>query len=243
MSATDNDKNLLLVEKFARFSSTTFCADKFYKTIGYGVGAMGHLVMHMTQQETAISQGFQAIASNISMARYVIRFTGGFESYAAWKNGSWCYDDDDEHVRRLVSLQALSMMIYYPLEHVSYVGFVAPKLLTVDAMNISRQSCRAWGVYILLDIYANALRIRALTTKEKQLMEQQDLVDEERSTQLASIQARRRELYYVQLRNFFYAGPCIHWSLEKGFLPDRLVSFLCAAEAIVGLWRSWANTK
>ncbi|UIZ23021.1 hypothetical protein KXD40_003598 [Peronospora effusa] len=137
MSATDNDKNLLLVEKFARFSSNTFCADKFYKTIGYGVGAMGHLVMHMTQQETAISQGFQAIASNISMARYVIRFTGGFES--------------------------------------------APKLLTVDAMNISRQSCRAWGVYILLDIYANALRIRALTTKEKQLMEQQDLMDEELS--------------------------------------------------------------
>lgn len=34
----------------------------------------------------------------------------------------------------------------------------APKLLNVDAMNISRQSCRAWGVYILLDIYANALR-------------------------------------------------------------------------------------
>lgn len=115
---------LLDVDKLTRFSSKTLCADKFYKTIGYGLEAAGHLIAHMTQKETEISQGLGAIASNISMARYVIRFTGGFESYAAWKNGSWCYDDDDEDVRRLVSLQTLSMMIYYPLEHISYVGFV-----------------------------------------------------------------------------------------------------------------------
>jgi len=54
----------------------------------------------------------------------VIRFTGGFESFEAWKNGSWCYGDDDEHVKKIVSLQALSMVVYYPLEHVSYIGFV-----------------------------------------------------------------------------------------------------------------------
>ena len=34
----------------------------------------------------------------------------------------------------------------------------APKLVHVDAMHVSRLSCRAWGVYILLDMYANALR-------------------------------------------------------------------------------------
>ncbi|CAH0474283.1 unnamed protein product [Peronospora belbahrii] len=231
------------VEKFVRFNSNTVHADKFYKTIGYGLDAVGHLFAHLTQQETNTSQGLQAIASNISMARYVIRFTGGFESYVAWKNQSWCYEDDDEYVRRLVSFQALSMIMYYPLEHLSYLGFIAPKLLNIDAMKYSRQSCRMWGVYILLDVYANALRIRALMVKEKQILELQDLTDEERSTQVASIQARRRELYYVQVRNLFYAGPCIHWSLQQGFLSDRLVGFLCAAEAIVGLWRSWVNTK
>ncbi|KAG7381689.1 hypothetical protein PHYPSEUDO_005736 [Phytophthora pseudosyringae] len=242
---TDADKSLALLDvaKFARFSGSTFRADKFYKTVGYGLGAMGHLMAHATQQETETSQGLHAIASNISMARYVIRFTGGFESFEAWKNGSWCYGDDSDHVKRIVSLQALSMLVYYPLEHISYVGFVAPKLLNIDAMKISRKSCQAWGIYILLDVYANALRIRALTAKEKQIKEEEDISDEERATQLAAIQARRRELYYVQLRNFFYAGSCLHWSLEKGFLPEPLVSFFCAAEAGVGLWRSWKNTK
>lgn len=240
---TDKSFALMDVDKFARFTSAKFQADKFYKTIGYGLGATGHLMARVTQQETETSKGLRAIASNISMARYVLRFTGTFESVEAWKNGSWCYGDDSDHVKRIVSLQALSMIVYYPLEHVSYVGFVAPKLLNIDAMKFSRQSCQAWGIYILLDVYANALRIHALTAKEKQIQEQEDLSDEERATQLATIQARRRELYYVQLRNLCYAGPCIHWSLEKGFLPDHVVSFFCAAEAVIGIWRSWVNTK
>ncbi|GMF09311.1 unnamed protein product [Phytophthora lilii] len=115
---------LLDVDKFARFSGATFRADKFYKTVGYGLGAAGHLLAHATQPQSETAQGLRAIASNISMARYVIRFTGGFEALEAWRNGSWCYGDDSDHVKRVVRLQALSMIVYYPLEHVSYVGFV-----------------------------------------------------------------------------------------------------------------------
>jgi hypothetical protein len=37
-------------------------------------------------------------------------------------------------------------------------GCSAPKLLNIDAMKFSRQSCQAWGIYILLDVYANTLR-------------------------------------------------------------------------------------
>ncbi|KAI9914424.1 hypothetical protein PsorP6_007805 [Peronosclerospora sorghi] len=183
---------LLDVDKFSRFSSSTCHADKVYKTIGYGLGVMGHL---WPQKETETAVGLRAIASQISMARYVIRFTEGLNAYAAWKNGSWCCSDDDECVRRLVNVQALSMIIYHPLEHLAYVGFVTPKLLNVDAMNLSRLSCRAWGVYLLLDLWANTLRIKALIVKEKQILEQEDLSDEERSMKLASIQAR-----YVEYR-------------------------------------------
>ncbi|GMG18002.1 unnamed protein product [Phytophthora fragariaefolia] len=126
MSGTDDKMRLALLDadKFARFSSSTFRADKLYKTVGYGLGAVGHLLAHASPPQSETAAGLRAIASNISMARYVIRFTGGLESYAAYKSGSWCYGDDSDHVRRVVGLQALSMIVYYPLEHVSYVGFV-----------------------------------------------------------------------------------------------------------------------
>ena len=110
------------VDKLVRFSSSSLGADKLYKTLGYGIDAAAYVLAPATQRET--SQGMHALASSISMARYVMRFTGGLEAYTALKKGSWCYEDDDEHVQRLVRLQALSMVVYHPLEHVSYVGFV-----------------------------------------------------------------------------------------------------------------------
>lgn len=124
MSDVGKKLAFLDVDKFARFSSSTFRADKFYKTIGYGLGSVGHLMSLSAGRDSDVSSGFKAISSNIGMARFVIRFTGGFESYEAFKNGSWYYSDDDAHLRRIVDLQAISMLVYYPLEHLSYVGFV-----------------------------------------------------------------------------------------------------------------------
>lgn len=121
---------LLDVEKFSRFGSSTFKADKFYKTIGYGAGSLGHLLSLYARADSDASTGLKQISSNIGMARYVVRFTGGFESYEAWKNGSWCYGDDDALTKRLVSLQALSMLVYYPMEHLSYIGFVYVRVWT-----------------------------------------------------------------------------------------------------------------
>lgn len=124
MSDVGKKLAFLDVDKFVRFGSSTFRADKFYKTIGYGLGSVGHLLSLRAGRDSDVSSGLKAISSHIGMARFVIRFTGAFESYEALKNGSWCYGDDDAHLRRVVSLQAVSMLVYYPLEHLSYVGFV-----------------------------------------------------------------------------------------------------------------------
>ena len=113
---------LLDVDKLVRFSSSSIGADKLYKTLAYGLDAAAYFFAPTAQQETA--QNIHALASNISMARYVLRLTGGLEAYTALKKGSWSCKDDDEHVQRLVRLQALSKVVYHPLEHVSYVGFV-----------------------------------------------------------------------------------------------------------------------
>ncbi|KAF1318483.1 Ww domain-containing oxidoreductase, partial [Globisporangium splendens] len=127
------------VEKFSRFSSATFKADKFYKTIGYGCGSLGHLLSLYARKDSDVSTGLRQISSNIGMARFVLRFTGGFEAYEAWKNGSWCYGDDDAFTKRLVSLQTLSMLVYYPMEHLSYVGFVI-KALSAKEKSIAKQT-------------------------------------------------------------------------------------------------------
>lgn len=115
---------MLNVDKLVKFTGVGLNDDKFNKTIGYGLGSLGHLLSLYARQDSDTSTGLKQISSSIGMARYVFRFSGAFESYEAIKNGSWCYGDDDAFTRKLVTLQAYSMLVYYPLEHLSYVGFV-----------------------------------------------------------------------------------------------------------------------
>ncbi|DAZ95348.1 TPA: hypothetical protein N0F65_002533 [Lagenidium giganteum] len=229
------------VDKFVRFTASSVRADKVSKTIGYGLGSLGHVLAITQRKDSDVSTGLKKLSSNISMARYVVRFTGALESYEALKNGSWCYGDDDDHLRMIVKLQAYSMLVYYPLENLSYVGYIAPKLLNIDADKISRQSCLAWTLYVGLDIYANQLRIKALNEKEKQLLAQTDLSATEKQALLTTLRKRRSELYYIQLRNACYFPTCLHWSLKNGLIPDWSVQFLCFTEALVGVWRAWVN--
>ncbi|CCI41332.1 unnamed protein product [Albugo candida] len=132
------------------------------------------------------------------------------------------------------------MMLYYPLEHVSYIGFMAPKLIQIDAGKISRQSCIAWLMYIILDMYANQRRIRKLALEECSILEGSD--DTDRKKKLPEIRTRKSELHYTQLRNACLLPTCLHWSIHEGVLPESVVQYLCCLEACVGLWRAWTNS-
>lgn len=229
------------IEKFVRYSSGTLRADKFAKTISYGSGTLAHLLVLASKKDSDVATGLRQLGSSISMARYVTRLTGTFESYDALKNGSWCYGDDDKHLQQIVKLQAYAMLIYYPLENISYLGYMAPKLIKMDANWFMHQSCWAWTAYVALDIYANQIRIMNLNKREKILLANKEMPAEERDAELVTIRKRRKELYYVQFRNACFFPTCFHWSLEKGLVPEPLVQFLCFTEAIVGFWRSWIN--
>jgi hypothetical protein len=113
------------VQKFATYTTSTLKADKVTKSIGYGCATLAYVIEYYAKgKQNRHAQGLHAIASQISYARMITRFTGFFESLEALQNGSWCYPDDDSSVRTLVEWQTYAMLLYYPLEHVSFVGFV-----------------------------------------------------------------------------------------------------------------------
>ncbi|OQS01321.1 hypothetical protein ACHHYP_01349 [Achlya hypogyna] len=233
-----------LASKIVGYASTTSKADKVSKSIGYGLATLARVIELYAARPTRQSQGLGAVASQVSFARYVTRFTGVFECIDALQNDSWNYADDDPVVRQVVKAQIYSMLLYYPLEHVSFVGFVAPKLLNVDAMRYCRQSCMAWTVYVVLDLYANNRRLEALAKKEKAL--EAKTIDEtdpeavaERAAGLATIKATRRSLVLTQWRNVLFLPNCIHWSTERGIMPEVLVQFLAFAEGILGIYQTW----
>ncbi|EQC39128.1 hypothetical protein SDRG_03336 [Saprolegnia diclina VS20] len=235
-----------LVKTVVKYTSATSKADKVSKSIGFGCATLARVIEFYAAKPTRHSVGLGAVASQISYARYVTRFTGIFECIEALQNDSWTYADDDPRVRQLVKLQVYSMLLYYPLEHVSFVGFVAPKWFNVDAMRAMRQSCMAWTVYVVLDMYANHLRLTKLAKREKML--EAKIIDEanpdavaERATELATIQSTRQYLIINQWRNVLFLPNCIHWSSERGIIPEVLVQFLGFAEGVLGIWQTWPH--
>ncbi|ETW06539.1 hypothetical protein, variant [Aphanomyces invadans] len=176
--------------KIVGYTSSTYKADKVSKSIGYGFAFLARVIELYAKKPTRHSQGLSAVAGQIAYARYVTRFTGIFECLEALKNGSWVGADDNDHLKRVVTLQVYSMLLYYPLEHASFVGFVAPKWFpSLDASKCSRQSCMAWGAYVALDLYVNHARLSILAERERQLLDKKsDVPDVERKAKLAIIE-------------------------------------------------------
>ncbi|KAF0682451.1 Aste57867_25403 [Aphanomyces stellatus] len=229
------------IDKIVAYAGSTSKADKITKSIGYGFAFLARVIELYAKKPTRHSQGLSAVAGQIAYARYVTRFTGVFECLEALKNGSWVSAGDDEHLKKIVTLQVYSMLLYYPLEHASFVGFVAPKWIPMDAGKLSRQSCMAWGAYVALDMYAIHKRLEMLNEQERQLSGKQveGLSDDEHAARHAAIDNKRWNLHVNQLRNMLFLPLCIHWSTEQGIMPEVVTQFLAFSEAVIGTWHTW----
>ncbi|KAH9078700.1 hypothetical protein Ae201684P_019775 [Aphanomyces euteiches] len=221
--------------KFATFTSSSYKADKYYKSMGYGFAFLARAIELYSKKPTRHSRGLSAVATQISFARFVTRFTGIPQTLEALKSGSWVGADDDEHIKQLVNAQCYAMLLYYPLEHLSFVGWVAPKWFpSIDPNKCSRQSCIAWGTFVALDLYVNHKRLDILAAQEKAIGNTLDMSDEDRKKSLATIQAKRSYIQINQIRNMLFLPLCIHWSKEGGIMPEVLTQFLAFSEAILG---------
>ncbi|KAF0757953.1 hypothetical protein AaE_004093 [Aphanomyces astaci] len=57
--------------------------------------------------------------------------------------------------------------------------------------------------------------------------------ERERTAKLASLEHNRQNIRINQFRNMMYLPLCIHWSTEKGILPEVVTQLLAFAEAVV----------
>ncbi len=110
--------------KMVAYTNSTSKVDTVSRSIGHGCAWLALVIEHMYRRETRHSICLNAIATQLSVARYLMRFLGTFESYEAWRDQSWCYSDDDATLRAIVAVQVYSMFLYYPLEHISFIGFM-----------------------------------------------------------------------------------------------------------------------
>jgi len=143
--------------------------------------------------------------------------------------------EDTESVAGRV--MALSMLPYYPLDHLYYLATLSPNILGLNADRMSRWSCIAWTVYVVADLVAAWARISNLLEEAKR----SGADTGEKSSKVAKLQ-RQQKITNLLLR--MACALCdlpmaMHWSVSNGPLNDKQIGWLGVGGGIFGLWLKW----
>lgn len=172
-------------------------------------------------------------SGDISFARYLLRFYGFPSSLEAIFNRSW--EDGKTTLGGVTGkLMAWAMLGYYPLEHVAYVRWTSPELLSnqYNANKLSAYSCRFWLVYLLAEMTQTVMRLRRLYREQ----------DEKDETALVTLQQSIRNEQLQLARSALFTVPCIHWALPKWdtdpWLSEGCCNGLMWLESVVSMYQA-----
>jgi hypothetical protein len=237
------------LQAYTKFTSSAFSQDKGLKTLQYTLWLVGRFYAPTSVQ----SQSLNTISEEISWARYINRLFGLPAAIEAARSGSW------GSPTKLGKAMAWSMIAYYPLEHVAYLKWKAPKLTfgrTINnnnkkqntgenhgslAAKASAWSCRFWLVYIVLDIARSTMALR----KIKESNADNDNGNHQAESE-SDVQTRRSERLQI-LRNVLFTIPAIQWALPKWdvdpWLSSDVINGLAWLESVVCLYQGIDNFK
>lgn len=240
-----------LLSSYITFTQSPSNQDNVLNLFQYSLWLVSRFYSKTSQRG---NNGLRELYSEISFVRYALRLFGLPVSIEAARSGSWGGGSryNDKRIHLLGKILAWSMIIYYPLEHVAYVRWRAPKLFPrVNAGKYSAYSCRAWFVFIMGTITQCMLKLKELHKEREQLLLHNIKSDaairhnddpKENSMVLAAVaevdQSIEQERFNV-LRNILFTLPSIHWSTydTAPLLGDGVVNGLMWIESVVRMYQ------
>ncbi|KAI9361452.1 peroxisomal biogenesis factor 11 [Pilaira anomala] len=141
-------------------------------------------------------------------------------------------------------LQNWANVIYYPLEHIYWLGAHQVIPISEEKTNkIGMWSCRFWASYVILEYGRLVEQYRNLKKRETRLLKRIKAGDieqhEDPEAEMASIKAERSSMIVNTCINTGYLPLTIHWSLEKSSFPDVLVGVFGGFASVFQIYAAW----
>ncbi|KAG9103593.1 hypothetical protein FRC07_009962 [Ceratobasidium sp. 392] len=241
------------IDHAIRYLSTWSGSDKFFMIIQYACklvapyflfrAKLRHRAGLAKDRGSFAATALGKLGSNISSARTLWNFWG-LLPIIQWLTSLERSQPRSRKLLNIERLQALSMLVYYPLEHAYYLG--SQSIIRISPRTSGRLaiwSCRVWLVYILLQFehLREDMRLFALETKiAKSARKGGEVSGEDTRRALAK---RKAALWNQVLSNVGNFPLAIHWSLEKGlFGNETWVNFFGLVAALASFRGGWAAT-
>ncbi|KAG0349886.1 hypothetical protein BG005_010579 [Podila minutissima] len=152
-------------------------------------------------------------------------------------------------------LQNICNLIYYPLEHIYWLGAHEVIPISMETTNkISLWSCRFWAAYVVLQfihlveeyrLYKHRVQsvqeqIKAADVKAKETGEPADKTVYK--AELKALQAEKKGIWINTIINTGYLPLTVHWSLENSSFPDVGVGMFGGVAALAQFYVAWKST-
>ncbi|GAA5867940.1 hypothetical protein JCM8547_003420 [Rhodosporidiobolus lusitaniae] len=245
---------------FNRLAGTQSGQDKLfmvYQYAAYVACALLNSKRFGTKARRDLAGRIEKLRATISDARVLYRLFGLFPMIA-WAQSLNTEEakKKDKQLLRLEKLQAWSMILYYPLEHIYYLAGkgvfrISPKRITTIAL----WSCRFWAAYVALQIFHIRRSFQLLSLDRAALVRQtRERVRGGGEVTLEAVQEEKEQTRALRKRESNLRRDCwvqagylpltAHWSLPNGLLPSNTWVGVCGTVAAVaglkGVWQATA---
>ncbi|KAF9549420.1 hypothetical protein EC957_003809 [Mortierella hygrophila] len=240
------------LDKTVRFLSQVRGTDKTLMVVQYFSKIFIWYFLKRGRESTA--QRIKNLAGPISDFRILLRYYG-LLPLIQWMQ----YVDNTPSPSPLMltidRLQNICNLIYYPLEHIYWLGAHEVIPISMEKTNkIAIWSCRFWAAYVVLQfahlaeeyrLYKNRLQsiqrqIRAADLKAKETGEPVDKTVFK--TEMAALKAEKKGLWINTIINTGYLPLTVHWSLEKSSFPDVGVGMFGGIAAAAQFYVAWKSS-
>ncbi|TFK36630.1 hypothetical protein BDQ12DRAFT_699475 [Crucibulum laeve] len=259
------------VDHLVRFLGTWSGSDKLFMLIQYSVKLLVpilHLRARLQHRAglrkspmSGAAEGYAKLSSLLGDSRTLWRIWGLLPIFQ-WLISIERNPQPTRNLLTIERLQGWSMLLYYPLEHLSYlighgiipasfslaslplVSLLAPsslksRTLSLNANKLGIWSCRFWALYVLLQFLHLREDKQLLIQKHRNLKKGKALGPNEKWEL-----GRRWDAWWSEVVvNVGYAPLTVHWSLEQGiFKNDVWVGIFGLVAAVASFRAGWKAT-
>ncbi|SAM01921.1 hypothetical protein [Absidia glauca] len=233
------------LDHLLRFLNSVRGTDKVLMFIQYWSKILIFL-LHRRGGRAGVIQRIQNFAGPVSDFRILLRYYG-LLPMVQYMNYIEHHAPPSAWHQTIERLQNWANVIYYPLEHIYWLG--AHQVIPLSQAKTDRigiWSCRFWASYVVLEYVRLLEQYRLLRQRETSLVKRikaGDIQDEEDpELEMALIKKERTAMVVNTCINSGYLPLTVHWSLENSTFPDVMVGVCGGFAAIFQIYAAWRDT-
>ncbi|KAJ1793783.1 hypothetical protein LPJ59_004681 [Coemansia sp. RSA 2399] len=228
------------LDHIIRFLSSGSGHDKFWMVTQYFTKIVVWLFAKKGQKSA--SERVRALSNLVADYRIMIRLTG-LVPMAQYVRYAEQFPAPSQLLQWLDRTMNLSLCVYYPLEHIYWLGAHQVLPFSDKVVDLSGYwSCRFWAAWVALQFVHLGEEYRLIKGRKQKIYTQDKMDAAKMQEELDSVDAATKSWRIQLLINACYFPLTLHWSIRGSTFPDVAVGAFGTVAALAQVYNVWKAT-